>query len=149
VSGAITPPGSIVAGTTVRQTLPYGDRPFVDLATGTLTQDAHQWIQRLAAGFGTTVQNVGTVVTATNQLSENITEVNEQLTTINDEIQNITTQVIQIKGDPQFPPTAMAPQPTNPPVPSVAPPPLYPDQPRAVPFLVGVGLGFFFGVMPA
>jgi hypothetical protein len=158
---APVPPKQIVPGTGPRQTLPYGDRPFVDPRSGVLTQDAHQWIQRLAASFGTTVQNVGTLVTATNTLSENITQVNEEIVTINDEIQNNTTQILNIQGDPGFPPTPMAPQPTNPPPPSAVQPPLYPpmapsvvvpplspDPPPQVPLAVGLGLGFFFAAMP-
>ena len=171
MSSSITPPDPIDPASVTRQTTVYGDRPLGVVRDGQVyaTNDFYQFLSRLSAGFGTTIENVGTVVTATNQLSTNITEVTNELTVINEEIQNNTTQILNIQGDPGFPPTPQAPQPplfpsvvlpaplypnampaaAPPPLypnalPDGAPPPLYPDAPAPFPLSRALGLAFFF-----
>ncbi|ACI52197.1 conserved hypothetical protein [Gluconacetobacter diazotrophicus PA1 5] len=46
-----------------RQTLPVGDRPFVD-GTGALTLSAYQFLARLQAGASTTIRNVQVIAEA-------------------------------------------------------------------------------------
>jgi hypothetical protein len=165
---AIIPPAQIVQASGPRQVIPYGDRPMGQIINGQVyaTQDFYQWISRLSQGYGNTVENVGTLVSATNQLSDNVTEVVDEVTTVQEDIttleREIINQIIPVPPPPpQSPPPPLPnvagplyppPRPVPPVPPPAAPaappgqavPPLHPDPPAGLPFAVSFGLAFFF-----
>ncbi len=168
---AITPPEQIVAATGPRQTIPYGDRPMGRIINGEVyaTNDFYQWISRLSQGYGNTVENVGTLVSATNTLSTNVTDVVDEVTGVQQEITDLEAQINRqiiptppppptppplpplATAGPLYPPPRPNPLLSPPPAPAAPPPgqavpPLHRDPPLGLPISVAYGLGFFFGV---
>ena len=117
---------SVTVNTTPIQTLPYGDRPFVELEGGHLVTEAYQYLQRLRGGVVGTIQNVGTLVQATNTIISNVTSLSTQV----DVIEQAFTQLVQqinmaAPANDQSPPAA--------------------PQQRGVILEQAFGLAFFFG----
>jgi len=84
---------AIVAQPTPRQTVPYGDRAFVNPENGRLTSDAYQYLQRLVLGLTGTITNVGSVITVTNTIDADLTGVQAEITVLQSEITSLQVQV--------------------------------------------------------
>jgi len=115
---------TIVANAIPRQTLPYGDRAFVNLTSGQLTLDAYQYMSRLAQGMVGTVNNVGTIITTTNTILADLTGVQTEITGLQTEINQLQVQIGLIDTSSGTPPAL-------PPV-------------GAVNMATALGIGFFF-----
>jgi len=109
-----------------RQTLPYGDRAFVNPDTGLLTIDAYQYMQRLAQGMVGTVSNVSTVIATTNTIVTDLAGVDLQLAVLTAELTQLETTVGMIDTSS-----------------GTAPPPSLP--PPGLNMATALGLAFFFG----
>lgn len=98
-----------------QQTLPYGDRAFVD-ENRHLTNDAYQYINRLAQGMVGSLNNITTVIETTNTITTDLSSITTQLAVLQAEIIALQTQVGFIgypdEGVPAGPPPPgiMAPQ---------------------------------------
>lgn len=89
---------------TPKQTLPYGDRPFINLSNGILTNDAYQYLNRLAQGLVGTITNVGTVITTTNTIVADLTGIQTEITTLQAEIVQLEAQIGMIDTSGGGPP---------------------------------------------
>jgi hypothetical protein len=84
---------TIVAASTPRQTVPYGDRAFINPENGRLTADAYQYLQRLVLGLSGTITNIGSVITVTNTIEADLTGVQAEITVLQTEITALQVQV--------------------------------------------------------
>ncbi len=107
------------------QTLPYGDRPFVELDGGHLVTEAYQYLQRLRGGVVGTINNVGTLVETTETIISNVTTLTTQVEVIQQAFTTLVQQINMAAPASDAPPQAL--------------------QQRGVILEQAFGLAFFFG----
>lgn len=133
-----TPPTPIVQVPTPRQTIPYADRPLVDLRSGRAIMDHYQFLERLSRFADGTIQNVTTIIVQTNDNTAAIVVLEGDVVAIEAEIAAIQAEIDNIQHAQTPPPPAPAPRPFPleiPPAPTLrAPLAAFPPAPARVPF---------------
>jgi hypothetical protein len=118
--------GTIDVASVPRTTIPYGDRPIVDVNSGRPSMEFYQWASRLQGAQQANTTNIGTVITVVDTIVADVSTIQAEINTINNEIATIEAQIAVLSGAA----TPSPPAPVN--IPGCS-------------FETAFGIGFFFG----